>query len=40
MEKKHATFISEFSVFTEHFKECAEKFVLQFVNKLNEQPLI
>ena len=40
LEKKHATFISEFNVNVEHFRTCTEKFVLQFVTKLNEQPLI
>ena len=36
LEKKHAAFIAEFSVNIEHFRACAEKFVMHFVYKLNE----
>ena len=40
VEKKHETFFEEFHVNADHMQMCAEKFVLQFMNKLNEQPLI
>ena len=40
VEKKHEAFIKEFSLDMEHFRACAEKFVMKFVLKLNEQPLI
>lgn len=40
VEKKHENFIKEFGVNMEHFKNCADKFVMNFIFKLNEQPLI
>jgi len=39
VEKKHDKFFKEFDVNIEHFKTCAQKFVLQFIMKLNDQPL-
>lgn len=36
IEKKHAEFFTEFNVNVEYFKICNEKFILPFVNKLDE----
>ena len=40
LEKKHTEFIREFTVDMGHFRRCAERFVMPFVLRLDEQPLI
>ena len=40
LEKKHQKFFTEFDVFPSHFKECADKFVINFIMRLNQQPMI
>lgn len=40
VEKKHENFFREFHVNTDHMKMCTEKFVLQFMHKLNDQPMV
>jgi len=39
LEKKHEAFFAEFDVNPEHFRACTDRFVIQFIKKLNEQPL-